>query len=362
MPDALPPCPIVCKDGIRRKENYIFSSWKLEIETSRSSKRFVGLPSARRVENVGQNELKDRRTEYFRAVLSTMRLNTMAALAKELGVQPSTLANIQSAKRSASAELIKKIWKLAPQAGDANILSAEAVVAEPTPEARLSIGQQLDQDYGGLIRKLRGVQEDSDTNIDGIRSNFDAMDKGDVFVYLSAATLPLEMGLYDTKLKEAIANAIQREAFFVYVTPTTECLQGMDAFVDFPALFARFKSKVILNISSIKSIQNKYRQRLLHIQTDTNPLFALPDSKWELFLGETLDTPYKAAASALVVSGLGSINPGPTVRIPLSDPSTKRFIIEIANTVTNPGLTVSDQVPDGIVERLQESVRLAKKT
>jgi hypothetical protein len=319
-----------------------------------------GLPSARRVENVGQNELKDRRIEYLRAVKSTMRLTTMAALAKELGVKPSTLANIQSVTRSASPELIKKIGKLAPQAGNANVLSAKAVVAEPTSEARLSIGERIDQDNRELIRKLRGVEEDSDTNIEGIRCTFDAMDKGDVFVYLSAATLPLEMGLYDTKLKEAIANAIQREAFFVYLTPTTERLQSMDAFVDFPALFASFKRKVISNISSIESVQNKCRQRLLHIQTDTNPLFALPDSKWELFLSDKLNTPYKAAARALVVSGLASM--GPSVRIPLSDPSTKRFIIEIAKTVTNPGLTVSDQVPDGIVERLQESVRLTKMT
>lgn len=311
-------------------------------------------------------ELIERRSRYFRAVLSAKGLKTMAALAKRLDVSPSTLANIQRAKRSAGPDLIEKITRLAPEVEGSEFLSAKAevvdIMIEPTAGVRLSIGKRLDQDYGGQLEKLGVVGELDDPNIEGIRRNFDALDEGDVFIYLSATTPPIEMGIYDTKLvplKEAIANAMQRGAFLLYLTPTTEFLQSVGSFIDFPAQFARFKEKVLSLIPNIDGIQGQCSRRLLHIQTDENSLFVLPDFKWELFLSDKIDTPYKAVAGALVVSGLAATNPGPRIRIPLSDPSTKRVLVEIEKAVCIANSTLSDPVPLKIVERLRKSVDLA---
>jgi transcriptional regulator with XRE-family HTH domain len=326
----------------------------------------VGLPSERRVQNVDRDELMKQRGRYFRTILRAARLNTMAALAAKLEVSPSTLANIRSAKRSAGPELIEKIKQLAPRVGDAQILSAEAVdnLAEPTPEARLSIAQRLAQDYGGQIQKLQElrVEEDPDTNIEEIRRNFDAMNKDDVFIYVSAITPPLEMDPNEIELKAAIANAIQRQAFFLYLTPTKKYLQEVGDFVDISALFANFKREVMSNISD-ESIQDQCRQRLLLIQTDANSLFTLPNFKWELFHSNTFDVPYKAAAGALVVAGLAPNYIGPKVRIPLPVTATKQVLFEIARTIclANPNLPVSDQVPLDVVTRLKESAELAAR-
>jgi hypothetical protein len=289
----------------------------------------------------------------------------MRALAEALDVDPSHLANIQNGKRSASRELVKKITDLASGVNGSEILYATAVdtVVESKPEAHLSIGQRLKQDYDAQIQKLREANENPAANIENIHRNFDAMGNGDVFVYLTVATPPEEMGLYDVELKQTIANALQRGAYFVYVTPTREYLQEMDTVVDFPGLFASFKKKVMLNISNVESVQNEYGQKLLHIQTA--PLFPLLDSKWELFLSDTFDNPYpyKAAAAALIVTGPPtSSNRYPGVRTPLSDPATKSFIFGMAKVVSNPGTNGSDQIPDVIVERLQVSVGLAKRT
>jgi hypothetical protein len=314
-------------------------------------------------ENVDRAELTERRRRYFSAVLRAARLKTMAALAKELNVTQSTLTNIQSTNRSAGLELIEKIRRLAPRVDGAEILSAEALanLAEPTSEVRLSIGERLAQAYGERIHELQGVEEDEDTNTEEIRRNFDAMDKDDVFIYLSAVTRPLEMDPNETKLKKSIANAIQRQAFFVYLRPTKAYLQSAGDFVDIPTQFSRFRTDVVSNISNTKSIQDKCRQRVILIQTDANPLFAVPDFKWELFYSDKIDAPYKAAARALVVSGRAPNHPGPRIRIPLSATTTKRVLFELAKTIYfgNASLEHPDQIPFDIITRLKESAEMA---
>ena len=308
-------------------------------------------------------ELTERRRRYFSAVLHAARLETMAALAKKLNVTQSTLTNIQSTNRSAGLELIEKIRRLAPRVEGAEILSAEALanLAEPTSDVHLSIGDRLAQGYGDRIQKLQGVEEDQDTNTEEIRRNFDAMDKDDVFIYLSAVTRPLEMDPNETKLKSSIANAIERQAFFLYLRPTKAYLQSAGDFVDIPTQFTRFRIDVVSNISNMRSIQDKYRQRLVLIQTDANPLFAIPDFKWELFYSDKIDAPYKAAARALVVSGRPPNHLGPNIRIPLSVTTTKRVLFELAKTIyfANSSLEHADQVPVDIVTRLKESAELA---
>jgi hypothetical protein len=309
-------------------------------------------------------ELKKRRSSYFRDVLKEAGLTNMAALAKELGVEQSTLTNIQNCVRSAGPKLIEDITNLAPRLGDgARILAADAVdLVEPTPEARVSIGQRLAKDYGGQRQKLQelGIEEDPNTNIEEIRRNFDAMNKDDVFIYLSARVPPLEMDPDEIKLKGAIANAIQRQAFFLYLTPTKKYLQGVGDYVDISALFADFKELVISSISD-ESIRDQCLQRLLLIQTDENFLFRFPNFKWELFHSNTIDVPYKAAAAVLAVAGLAPNTIGPKIRMPLSVHETKEVLFEIARTIclANPNLPVSDQVPLDIVMRLTESAELA---
>jgi len=312
---------------------------------------------------VDRAELEKRRRRYFSALLRAARLKTMAALAKELHVTQSTLTNIQSANRSASPALIEKIRLLAPGVDGFDDLSAEAIdkLAEETAGAHLSIGRRIAQDYGGRIQKLQGVVEDLESNIEEVRRNFDAMNKDDVFVYLSATTRPLEMHREDTVLKRSIANAIQRQAFFLYLRPTKTYLRNAHNFEDIPAEFATFKNEILSNISDIESTQDKYRPRLLLIQTDNNPLFALSDFKWELFHSNTFDTPYKAAAGALVISGLTPLLEGPKVRIPLSAATTRRILFELAKTIylANQDLPFSDRVPVELVTRLKESAELA---
>src|SRR5262249_22029609 len=191
--------------------------------------------------------------------------------------------------------------------------------------------------------------------------NFDAMDKDDIFIYLSAVTRPLEMDPDETKLKRSIASAIQRHAFFLYLRPTKAYLQSSGDFVDIPTQFSRFRTDVVSNISNIKSAQDKFRQRLVLIQTDANPLFAVPDFKWELFYSDKIDAPFKAVAGALVVSGRAPNHLGPNIRIPLSVTATKRVLFELVKTIyfANRALPHSDQVPFDIVTRLKESAELA---
>src|SRR5262249_35439017 len=154
--------------------------------------------------------------------------------------------------RSAGLELIEKIRRLAPRVDGVEILSAEALanLGEPTSEVNLPIGDRLARDYGDRIQKLQGVEEDQETNSEEIRRNFDAMDKDDVFIYLSAVTRPLEMDPNETKLKRSIANAIQRQAFFLYMRPTSAYLRSAGDFVDIPTQFTHFRTDVVSNISN----------------------------------------------------------------------------------------------------------------
>jgi transcriptional regulator with XRE-family HTH domain len=309
--------------------------------------------------------LEERRRSYFGAVLHAARLKSMAALAKKLDVSQSALTNIQNGNRSAGPVLIEKIKRLAPGVEGSAWLAAEAIeiLAEESAGQPLSIGQRIVEDYVGRVARLQGIEEASDVNIDRIRRNFDAMGKGDVFIYLSATARPLEMHPEITVLKKSIANAIQRQAFFLYLRPTQTYLRNVHNFDDIPAEFAVFKNEVLSSISNEESGQEEYRQRLLLIETDRNPLFALPDFKWELFLSDTFDTPYKAAAGALITSGSG-LTPrreGPKTQVPLSAATTRRMLFEVARTVyiENEGLPFHDRVPVELVTHLKESAELA---
>jgi hypothetical protein len=307
--------------------------------------------------------LEERRRSYFAAVLHAARLKSMAALAKKLDVSQSALTNIQNGNRSAGPTLIEKIRRLAPRIEGSVWLAAEAIeiLAEESAGQPLSIGQRIAQDYGDRVAGLQGLEEASGANIDGIRRNFDAMRRDDVFIYLSATRRPLEMHPEITVLRRSIANAIQRQAFFLYLRPTQTYLRNAHNFEDIPAEFAVFKNEVLSYISNEESAQDKYRQRVLLIQTDRNPLFAPLDFKWELFLSDTFEAPYKAAAGALVSSGLTPLQGGPEIEIPLSAATTRRILFEVAKTIyiENKGLPFSDRVPAELVTRLKESAELA---
>jgi hypothetical protein len=294
--------------------------------------------------NVDQLELKiERRRRYLIEVRDAAGVKTMAALAEKLGVAASHLANIQNAHRSPSKDLVDKFEKLAPSVNHHGIFSEE-------PGSEAALLWRLEQDYSERLEALQKAVENENSNIDNICRNFGALNKGDVFIYVSTLTPAIEMDKpKETALHEAIANAIQREAFFLYLMPTTEYLRSVDNwnFLDIPALFTAFKSLVVSNISEEK--QDQCGSRLLLVQTDANPyFFALPDFKWELFCSENL--PGNAAADVLVYSGgIGELV-GPKIRIPLSDRSTQGILFEIAKTICSP--PVSNQVPDAVIKRL----------
>jgi transcriptional regulator with XRE-family HTH domain len=317
-----------------------------------------------RSDDVDRSELRERRRGYLLAVLRAAKLRSMAALAKKLNVAQSTLTNIQSASRSASPELIGKIRLLAPGLEGSGILSAEAELSPGAPvnlvesDTRLHLGERLAQDYNERIQKLQGVEDAPDKDVRETARNFDAMDRGDVFIYLSAIMRPLEMDPEEILLKKSIAHAIQRHAFFLYVRPTKAYLKTVGNFVDIRAEFAGFREQVFNFISNDRT---SFLKQLLLIQTDENPLFAAADFKWELFYSDRINAPYKAAAGALVASGVDPTHHGPRIRIPLSVTSTKRILFEIAKTIcmVNPELQHSEQVPFDIVSRLKESAELA---
>jgi transcriptional regulator with XRE-family HTH domain len=308
-----------------------------------------------------QREGPETRRSVFKAILDEAGLRRMVDLARELGVNQSTLTNIQSGARSASPELIEKIRKLAPNVVDCErILSARKRTNWVEPEAHRSIGELLTQDYDQQIQKLKRMQEGLHANIEGICREFDAMNEGDVFIYLSAVTPPLEMDFkrknLTDKLRAAIANAIQRDAFFLYLTPTTENLKSAGEY-GFHELFSRFKKTVLSSISN-KDTRKDCSRRLLLIQT-AFPLFVLPDFKWELFYSDGFDVSYKARSGALAFSELG--DQSAQIGFPISDLSTRSVVIEIEKTIclANPNLPVSDRVPPDIVKRLKESAELA---
>jgi transcriptional regulator with XRE-family HTH domain len=312
---------------------------------------------------VDRGELANRRRSYFRAVLRAAELLTMAALAKRLGVSQSALTNIQNGNRSASPELVEKVRSLAPGVDGSECLAAEALekLAEEFGGQPLSIGQRIIQDYNRRIEKLQGLEEDPQTNIEEIRLDFEALGKDDIFIYLSATKQPLEMWREAPVLRMSIARAIERGAFFLYLRPTQTFLRNAaDKFEDIRAEFAKFKNEVLSNISKEKRAPDD-KQRLLLIESDRNPLFALPDFKWELFLSDTFETPYKAAAGALVSSGLTPLKAGPNIRIRLSAVSTRRVLFEVVKTIIieNEGFASRDRLPVELLTRLKQSAQLA---
>jgi hypothetical protein len=158
-------------------------------------------------------------------------------------------------------------------------------------------------------------------------------------------------------LKRAIATAVLRRAFFIYLRPTRTHLESLHYFVDVRKEFDRFKTMVFENVEQRQLLW----RHLLLIQAEGNPLFALPDFKWDLFFSDRMDTPYKAAAGALVAAGHYANHPGVNFRIPLSATTTKRVLFEVTKTIylTNPTLEESDRVPIDVVARLKENAELA---
>jgi len=300
-------------------------------------------------------ELVERRRLYLRAVIRASGLSSMAELAKKLEVTPSTLTNIRSANRSASPELIDKIKRLAPAVEDASILGAQAVTSSLQAAAGeiTNVAERVARTYREQTQKLQGLEEEA-ANIRDVADAFRAMDSGDVFVYLSATRRPLEMDPDEMTLKDAIANAIERGAFFLYLRPTRAFLRNVGNFVDIEEEFDVFKKRVFSRLPS--NFTKLHWSNLLLIQVDGNPLFVVPDFKWELFYSDKIDRPHKALAGALVAAGNG-----PNFRIPLSSSSTKRILFEVAKTLNtaNEGLRNEDKVPDELIARLKESAALA---
>jgi transcriptional regulator with XRE-family HTH domain len=290
-------------------------------------------------------------------------LESMAALAKKLGITQSTLTNIQSATRSASPELIKKIERLAPKIEGGSILGAQALSrrADVNPEESHSIGERLKEAYRERLQVLQSSEEMKSENFGEVAKNFDSMGSDDVFIFVSAIQQPFEMNPNETILKPAIVNAIRRNSFFIYLRPTGEYLKRLDYFVDIESEFENFKATLFLGLSEEE--KDAYATHLVLVQAEHVPLFVLPDFKWEIFYSDSIDAPYKALGGALVTAGTDPSTSGVHVRVPLSAASTKRVFFEIVKAISqvNSGRRGHGRVPSKIITRLVESAEQATK-
>jgi transcriptional regulator with XRE-family HTH domain len=287
----------------------------------------------------------------------------MAALAKALGITQSTLTNIQSATRSASPELIKKIERLAPKIEGGSILGAQALTreADVNPVASHSIGERLKEAYRERLQELQSTEEMTSKNIREVAKNFDSMGSEDVFIFISAIRRPFEMDPNETILKAAILNAIRRKSFFIYLRPTREYLKRLDYFVDIKLEFENFKATLFLGLS--KEEKEAYATHLFLVQAEHIPLFVLPDFKWDIIYSDRIDAPQKALIGALVTAGTDPSSSVADIRIPLSVPSTKRVLFEVVKAISqaNSGRRGRNKVPNKIVTRLVESAEQAAK-
>jgi transcriptional regulator with XRE-family HTH domain len=312
---------------------------------------------------VDRTELKERRKIYLKAVAHAAGLESMAALAKELGVTQSTLTNVLSTKRSASPELIRKIEQLAPKIEDGSILGAEALSrgTDVDPELPPNIGEQLKEAYRERLQELQSSEERTSKNIREVARNFDSMGSDDVFIFISATQQPFEMNPNETVLKRAILNAIRREAFFIYVRPTKEYLDRLDYFVDIESEFANFKATLF---SALPEEERKScATHLILVRADNIPLFVLPDCKWDIFHSQSIDTAHNALAGALFAAGTDPNGSGAHVRLPLSADSTKRILFEVVSAIwqANASRRGLGKVPRKVIARLVASVEQATK-
>ncbi len=310
-----------------------------------------------------RTELRERRRIYLRAVVRSAGLESMAALAKELGIAQSTLTNIQSASRSASPELIKRIEQLAPRIEDGSILGSQALArgAGVNVEQPLDIGERLREAYRERLQELQSSEERTSKNISEVAKNFDSMVGDDVFIFISAIQQPFEMNPNETTLKPAIVNAIRRKSFFIYLRPTREYLKRLDYFVDIKSEFDNFKATLFSGLS--KEEKDAYASHLILIQAEHVPLFVVPDFKWDIFYSDRIDAPHRALASALVAAGSDPNSSGAHIRVPLSADSTKRVLFEAVKAIwqVNSSHRGHGKVPNKIITRLVESAEQATK-
>ncbi len=308
-----------------------------------------------------RTELKERRKTYLKAVVHAAGLESMAALAKQLGVTQSTLTNVLSTKRSASSELIRKIEHLAPKVEDGSILGAQALArgADVEPGRPLNIGEQLKEAYRERLQELQSSEERASKNIREVIKNFDAMGRDDVFIYISATQQPFEMNPNERELKQAILNAIRRKAFFIYLRPTKAYLNVLGYFVDVESEFANFKATLFSGLSAEE--RKSYRGHLVLIQADSVPLFVVPDFKWEIFYSDCIDVPHRALAATLVTAGTDPHRSGAHTLIPLSAHSGKLVLLAVVTAIrqTNAGHRGEAKVPAKVIARLAKSVEPA---
>jgi transcriptional regulator with XRE-family HTH domain len=287
----------------------------------------------------------------------------MAALAKELGITQSTLTNIQSAIRSASFELIRKIERLAPKIEGASILGAQAIPreADANLEKFYSIGDRLKEAYRERLQELQSSEEMTSKNVGEAVKNFDSMGSNDVFIFVSANEQPFEMDRNETMLKSAILNAIRRRSFFIYLRPAKEHLKRLENFVDVESEFDNFKMTLFSRLS--KEEKDAYADHVVLVQAEHLSLFVVPDFKWEIFHGDSIDTPHKALAGALVTAGVEPSSSGAHIRVPLSADSTTRVFFEVVKAIwqVNAGRRARGKVPSKVIARLVASAEQATK-
>jgi hypothetical protein len=284
----------------------------------------------------------------------------MAALAKALGIAQSTLTNIQSASRSASPELIKKIERLAPGIEDGSILGAQAMSGnnKNDVEQPSNIGERLKGAHRERLQELQSSEEKISKNIREVARNFDSMGSDDVFIFVSAIERPFEMDPNDVALRPAILEAVRRRSFFIYLRPTRQYLKHLNYFVDIDLEFENFKSTLFFSLS--KEERTAYAGHLVLIRSDHVPLFVLPDVKWDIFYSDRIDAPQKALVGALFAAGT-DFTSGTHIRIPLSVDSSKSVFFEVVKAIcqASSGRRGHGKVPKTLITRLKKSAEEA---
>jgi transcriptional regulator with XRE-family HTH domain len=312
---------------------------------------------------VDRTELKERRKIYLRAVAHSSGLESMAALAKKLGVTQPTLTNILSAARSASPELIRKIEQLAPKIENASILGAQALSrgADVDLQHPPNIGEQVMEAYRERLQELQSSEEMTSKNIEVALRNFQSMGRDDVFIFISATQRPFEMDPNETALKVAILNAIRRKSFFIYLRPAKEHLRRLDYFVDVESEFESFKATLFSSLS--EGERKSCAGHLALIQAENVPLFVVPDFKWEIFYSDLIDEPHKALAGASVTAGNHPNSSGAHIRVPLSADSTKRVLFEVVKAIWqgSSGRREHGKIPRKVIVRLVGSAESVTK-
>ena len=165
---------------------------------------------------------RTRLSSAFRKALADRR-ETIVDLAAALGVSSSTLRTWFSRHRFPPERAVSIAAYLGWNLSAADLenrydVGRWAATSRATPTETKTLTQLFQEHDKSAMR----LAELTTTSLPPLRTLFDAMQKGDLYVHIAATTFPSESLPDHAELRDAIAGAIHRGAFFLYVIPTDE--------------------------------------------------------------------------------------------------------------------------------------------